>query len=168
MPETTTEWPYDARRDDPLTDLRIPVTTSHPQWYYTIAFAGRSDDLFDDDKNDRPDEVETEQLASYLEFLLSNLFESYRARLRERPFDIGVNNATRVFRKWGPDDWSYRLSSWHLPPYSPPAPSSRGSGTPLSLAQVLDRAEYSDGRNGSRSKPWLAWKSAHPEVFGDA
>lgn len=26
----TTEWPYDADRDDPLTKLRIPVTSAHP------------------------------------------------------------------------------------------------------------------------------------------
>ena len=39
MTDTATNWPYDARQDDPLTKLRIPVVhSSHPEWNYITAF----------------------------------------------------------------------------------------------------------------------------------
>ena len=163
----TAVWPYDAAERDPLTALRIPVTGPSPQWYYTVAL-DVSDVPYIQGAALRPDGHETVQLASFLEFQLSTLSAGYRAKLRERPFDIGVNNATRVFRKWAPGDWSYRLSSWEAGPfYSPPGPGLRETDVRLSLVRVLDRAEYSDGRNGSPNLRWLEWKAARPGVFGD-
>lgn len=44
-----TPWPYDAIEDDPLTALRIPVTSSHPRRAYLAAFHGVPDRYLDPD-----------------------------------------------------------------------------------------------------------------------
>lgn len=176
MPETATSWPYDAIEDDPLTKLRIPVTNSYPGWYYTVALDAVPITTFDKVPMGRPDEKEAAQLVSYLAFHLSDLRPSYVDQLRARPFDIGVNNATRIFRKWGENDWGYRLSSWEYgPTYIPEAPAFRerrktrgGDMAPASLVKVMDRAQHSLPGAEFPDRRWLAWKAAHPEVFGDA
>ncbi|MEV7805064.1 hypothetical protein AB0O28_19145 [Microbispora sp. NPDC088329] len=157
-----TDWPYDADRDDPLTALRIPVTSAYPRWRYTVAF--------DRESEVRPTDMEAAQLASFIEEHREHWFnETYKAKLSERPFD--TDTVTRVFHKWADNDWSYRVATWeHGPFWVPVFPCLRGTHlddrpnwkAPMTLVEVMDRIfTFSDGP----MKRWLEWKAAHPEVF---
>lgn len=161
---TATDWPYDADREDPLTALRIPVTSAYPGWKYTATF--------DRESEARPTEVEARQLASFIdEYRLYWFNERWQARLAERPFDIDSGTPTKIFHKWAEGDWSYRVVSWRSGPvWVPVFPRQRGGPYddrpnwvgPLTLVQVMDRIHtVSDGP----MQHWLDWKAAHPEVF---
>ena len=175
MTTTETDWPYDADRDDPLTKLRIPVTTLYPDWKYLVAFNGRP--IYDGDLMDRPDEQETAILASYIQYTRQHWFnERWQARLLERPFDIDGGHNTLILRKWGPGDWAHRRASWQFGPSIVPChPQLRKGETwdgrvlPLGLVELLDCIH---AHGGDRPLPaWLEWKAAHPDVFpavGDA
>lgn len=160
----TKAWPYDADLDDPLTKLRIPVTSEYPQWRYIATF--------DRSSEARPTEQEAAQFSSYIEHYKDHFFGDgwYTRKLEERPFDIDA--VTRVFHKWAEDDWSYRIVTWEYGPFwVPVAPRLRGGEYdyskiqgPLSLVEVMDR-DKTIGDDGPVSW-WVEWKSAHPEVFG--
>lgn len=155
-----TTWPYDADEHDPLTALRIPVTSAYPDWCYLTAF--------DRDSAERPTDTEAAMLASfnrqYIEYWYS---DSYKQTLAERPFDIDGGANGVVFRKWGVDDWGYRRRTWTMGPMfvpQSPAFADRTLG-PLSLAQLMDRIHaHGDDEPSPR---WTAWKAAHADVFGD-
>lgn len=157
----TADWPYDADRDDPLTALRIPVTSSHPGWCYLVAF--------DRESAARPTEAETAMLVSFRQEYIDRWYnDSYKVRLAERPFDIDGGANGVIFRKWGDGDWGYRRRTWTVGPlYVPqnPAFPDRVLG-PLTLPRLLDHI-HSCG-DGEPKRPWLEWKAAHPEVFGAA
>jgi hypothetical protein len=156
----TTDWPFgtDADRDDPLTALRIPVTGAHPQWRYIATF--------DRDSEERPTAAEARMLASYIEEYKEYFFNDwYKAKLLERPLDVDA--VTRIFHKWGENDWSYRVDTWQYGPFwVPVAPRLRGgeydyekATGPMTLEQVMDRD------HDIYPKRWLEWKAAHPDVF---
>ena len=166
MATTQTGWPYDARRDDPLTALRVPATSDYPEWKYIATFDRAS--------QARPTDVEAARLASFIAEYKNYFFrDSYIARLEEKPFDHDSSTVTRIFHKWGPDDWSYRVRTWEYGPFwVPVAPWQRKQeeserspyDEPLTLVQVLDRIHtIGDEMLGH----WTEWKAAHPEVFGD-
>lgn len=168
--KTDTDWPYDAVRDDPLTALRIPVTTLHPDWKYLVAFNGKP--LYDDDLMDRPDEAETRMIASLIDYTRQHWFnERWQAKLLERPFDIDGGHNTLILRKWGTGDWGHRRASWQFgPSVVPQHPRIRsgvpwqGRTPPLGLAELLDSVHTYGGEKPLDA--WLEWKNAHPEVFG--
>lgn len=157
MPETA-DWPYDAPQDDPLTALRIPVASSHPDWYYLTAFDG--------DSPVRPTDAEALMLASYnSEYIAYWYRDSYKAKLAERPFDVDGGANGTIFRKYGQDDWGYRKRTWTMGPlYVPQSPAftDRQLG-PLTLEQVMDRIHCHG--EPEPSKRWADWKAAHPDVF---
>lgn len=166
MNTADTAWPYDAVQDDPLTKLRIPVTTSHPEWVYLVAFNGKP--LFDDDLMARPDETETRMLASMVEYTRQYWFNAgYQKRLLERPFDIDGGHNTLILRKWGENDWAYRRRTWEIgPQFVPVSPRLRDADSrlgPLTLAELLDLVH----RYGEAEPipAWQEWKAAHPDVF---
>lgn len=158
-----TDWPYDADRTDPLTELRIPVTGQFPDWRYIACF--------DRESEARPTELEAAQLASYIEQYKVYFFGAdswYKRKLEEKPFDTDA--VTRIFHKWGEGDWSYRVVTWEYGPFwVPEAPRLRGGqhddakvGT-LTLVQAMDRDKHMHTEYPSRD--WAAWKAAHPEAF---
>lgn len=161
----TAAWPFgaDAAEHDPLTKLRIPVTGTHPEWRYIATF--------DRDSEARPTDLEALQLASYIEQYKVYFFGAdgwYKRKLEERPLDVDA--VTRIFHKWGDDDWSYRIETWRSGPFwVPMAPRSRGGQYdtvkvgPLTLVQVMDRDKHM--HTEYPSKKWAEWKAAHPEVF---
>jgi hypothetical protein len=159
----TTDWPYDADRDDPLTGLRIPVTNAYPTWRYIACF--------DRDSEVRPTELEAAQLASYIEQYKVYFFGAdgwYKRQLEEKPFDTDA--VTRVFHKWGDDDWSYRIVTWEYGPFWVPVhPRLRSDRYDdaklgaLTLVQVMDRDKHM--HTEYPSKDWAAWKAARPDVF---
>jgi hypothetical protein len=103
-------------------------------------------------------------LASYIEQYKAYFFGDgwYRRKLEERPFDIDA--VTRIFHKWGPDDWSYRVVTWETS-WVPVAPRLRGGEyndahlPALTLVQVMDRAHAMDVPS------WQKWKAQNPDVF---
>lgn len=159
------DWPFgtDADRDDPLTELRIAVTGSHPRWCYLVAF--------DRDSDARPTDAEAAMLASYLEEYKAYWYGNgrYAHTLTQRPLDVDGGANGVVFRKWGEDDWGYRRQSWtrgpRYVPQSPPIraryPEEAPQG-PLPLLEVMDRAHTICGEVYPR---WTEWKTAHPDVF---
>jgi hypothetical protein len=155
---TAKTWPYDADEHDPLTALRIPVTSAYPHWGYTATF--------DRESEQRPTDAEAKMLASFITEYREYFFNDwYKGKLSKRPFDTDAK--TTIFHKWGPDDWSYRKESWQYGPFwVPVAPRLRGGDydhkglSPHTLEQVMDRIH--DGY----PKRWLEWKAAHPDVFG--
>lgn len=162
-----TDWPYDARRDDPLTRLRIPVTTSYPGWRYLVAFDGVP--IHDGDLMERPDERETAILASYIEYTRVHWFGDghYAQRLLQRPFDIDGGHNTLILRKWGEGDWAHRRDSWRSgPAFVPEHPRFRSGATPpLGLVALLDDIHTYGGKEPLKDS--VEWKDARPEVFGD-
>ncbi|MFE9777729.1 hypothetical protein ACFYPA_06180 [Streptomyces sp. NPDC005775] len=156
-------WPFgtDADCDDPLVALRIPVTGTHPMWRYIATF--------DRDSEARPTDAEAQRLASYIEEYKERWFnERYKAKLMERPLDVDA--VTRIFHKWGEDDWSYRVDTWEYGPFwVPVAPRMRGGQYddakvgPLTLVQVMDRDHSMHTKYPS--KAWAAWKLTHAETF---
>ncbi|WP_405883645.1 hypothetical protein OG747_36690 [Streptomyces sp. NBC_01384] len=161
----TTAWPFgtDADRDDPLTELRIPVTGAHPAWRYIATF--------DRESEARPTDLEARQLASYIEQYKVYFFGAdswYKRKLEARPLDVDA--VTRIFHKWGDGDWSYRVDTWTSGPFwVPMAPRSRGGQYdtvkvgPLTLVQVMDRDKHMHTEYPSMN--WGEWKADHPEVF---
>jgi hypothetical protein len=161
---TDTDWPYDTDRDDPLINLRIPVTSSHPDWCYLVAF--------DRDSAARPTDTEARMMASFREEYIAYWYnDSYKARMAELPFDIDGGANGVVFRKWGENDWAYRRRTWtYGPTFVPHPPRLRRLDPadkpfgPLSLADLMDHMHM---HGGNKPLPrWQEWKAAHPEVFG--
>lgn len=161
-----TDWPFkhDADRDDPLTKLRIAVTSSHPQWYYLVAF--------DRESAERPTDAEAAMLASFLEQYKAYWYGDnwFERKMAERPLDVDGGANGVVFRKYASDDWSYRRQSWTRGPMFVPQspvmreryPEEKPFG-PLSLAQLLDHIHTSCNEV---SPHWTEWKARHPLVFG--
>ena len=168
----TAAWPFgtDADENDPLTKLRIPVVTSfNPMWKYIAAYIDVDSGPYSWGSQARPTDAEAAMLASYIdEYIHYFLGDRERQRMLKRPLDVEGRVVTRVFVKYGPDDWGYRVVTWQYGSlFVPGPPSQRGTEHehpkhpgPLSLAQVmdLDHSIY--------LKRWLGWKAAHPEVFG--
>lgn len=165
-----TGWPYDADRDDPLTKLRIPVTSEYPRFTYTACF--------DRESEARPTDAEARMIASFIEEYQSYFFgeSAWRKKQQAKAFDMDCYTTT-IFHKWGDGDWSFRVSTWRYgPAWVPVFPGHRGGPYdyepfpgPKTLLEVMDRA-HANGP-GDVPKRWLEWKSAHPDVFpavGDA
>lgn len=166
-PTATVDWPFgtDADRDDPLTALRIAVTSSHPGWAYLVAFDRASEA--------RPTDVEAAMLRSYLDSYIAYWYLPwFVAEIAKRPLDVDGGANGVVFHKFGQDDWGYRrqsyVSGW---PWSVVWPALRDDPRhrdspvrdPRSLERLLDRLHtYGTDRPSQR---WLDWKAAHPEVF---
>lgn len=169
MPDTQTDWPYDADQHDPLTALRIPVTSHYPDWKYTACFHI--------DSEVRPTDLEARQLVSFIDEYREHWFnERWKAKLAERPFDIDSGNPTWIFHKWADGDWSYRVSTWRYGPvWVPVFPNHRGTEyddrpawkAPMTLAQVMDQLRRSSSGDGVSAR-WLEWKLTHPDVFSEA
>ena len=158
---TEPEWPYDTPRDDPLTDLRIPATSSHPGWRYLVAF--------DVGSEQRPTNHEALLMQSFLhEYIAHRYNGSYKAKLARRPYDVdGAANGV-VFHKWAANDWGYRRARWSIGPTFVPGPAwyrQRFGGTRLPLAELMDHIHSL--ASGEISDRWVAWKSAYPELFGE-
>lgn len=144
----TTAWPFgaDADEHDPLTELRIAVTGSHPSWCYLVAF------------------------HSYLEEYKTYWYSgSYLCKLADRPLDVDGGANGMIFRKYAEGDWGYRRRSWTRGPMFIPQPPrirerypDEAPLGPMTLEQVMDHAHtIVDGVD----KRWLDWKTAHPEAF---
>lgn len=157
-------WPYDADQHDPLTKLRIPVTSAYPDWRYIATF--------DRESEQRPTDAEALMLASYIEQYKVYFFGAdgwYKRKLEEKPFDTDA--VTRIFHKWGANDWSYRVETWRYGPFwVPVGPNSRGGKYDeaklgaLGLEQVMDRCHNME--SAYPSKEWAQWKADHADVFG--
>lgn len=180
---TVTAWPFgaDAKQDDPLTELRIPVVGSfNPSWHYVAAYLGTNADtgqVWDPPwpfaSAERPTDNEAKMLVSYLlehrQYWFGN--EGYARKMDQRPLDIDSGWNTTVFIKYGADDWGYRRCSWQYgPTFVPTPPTARGGEYahtkhpgPLPLEQVMDLVHTMG--SDEPMQHWLDWKKAHPETF---
>lgn len=149
-------WPYDAKRDDPLTALRIPVVSSpYPSWKYEVALVISEGDLW---PGMRPTDAEVRQIAAYIGYRMEWYNEGWRAKMRKRPLDTdsGTNTVTLLKRAEG--DWCYRRMTFQHGPWPFFDMEQR-----FTLEQLLDHIHlYGDDKP---SPKWLAWKAAHPEAF---
>jgi hypothetical protein len=154
---TKTDWPYDADRDDPLTALRIPVTGSHPNRWYLIAF--------DRDSEARPTDDEAAMLVSYLDYTRAWYREYWQEKMLAEPLDHDAGHNTVIFHKWADGDWGYRRATHEIGPlFFPGAPWMRErKAGPFTLAGLLD---WIDGGGMEPSKRWTEWKANHPDIFG--
>jgi hypothetical protein len=158
-------WPFgdDADREDPLTELRIAVTSAYPGWAFLVAF--------DRESEARPTDLEAAQLRSYLdEYIFHWYTPSYRAELSRRALDVDGGAIGVVLHKWGEDDWGYRRQSYTLghrftvnPPGLRGGPFDDGMPGPLSLERLMDRMHAFGSHDVSER--WRQWKSNHPDVF---
>ena len=167
----TTDWPFgtDAKQNDPLTALRIPVVTSfNPGWRYIAAYIDVDNSPYSWGSSERPTNREAAMIASFIEEYKNYWFNDwYKAKLLKRPLDVDSGCNTTVFVKYRADDWGYRHCSWtYGPTYVPMGPSCPDRhGGPLSLEQVMDRTHtIADGP----MQRWLDWKAAHSDVFTPA
>ncbi|MET9813211.1 hypothetical protein [Streptomyces sp. NPDC006355] len=171
----TQAWPFgtEAKQDDPLTELRIPVVTSfNPRWCYVAAYLGTNTDVGSDweppwpfASAERPTDAEAQMLVSFLQEHRHYWFgnQGYARKMDQRPLDIDSGWNTTVFIKYGADDWGYRRCSWtYGPTFVPEPPNFTDRRGPLSLERVMDRCHSIGDETSQR---WLDWKAAHPEVF---
>ncbi|MFE9448298.1 hypothetical protein [Streptomyces sp. NPDC006739] len=178
-----TAWPFgtDAKEDDPLTALRIPVVNSfRPSWCYVAAYldtpaTGTPDYLKGPPfaSLERPTDREARMLASYLQEHRHYWFgnQGYARQMDARPLDIDSGWNTVVFVKYGEDDWGYGRVSWQYGhTFVPGPPRSRGTEYahpkhpgPLSLDRVMDLV-HTIGSDGPMEH-WTRWKTEHPDVF---
>jgi hypothetical protein len=158
---------HDADLDDPLTKLRIAVTRSHPMSSYLVAF--------DRESEARPTEREAKMLASYLAEYKHHYYKGgpFERQMTKRPLDVDNNANGVIFRKWAEDDWGLRRQSQDRGPlYVPMSPSARKAYPrenplgPLTLQQLMDW-DHAKGVGDEPLPRWVAWKAAHPEVFGE-
>lgn len=155
---TDNDWPYEADRDHPLAQLRIPVTSPYPDYWYLIAFDRESTDPTDD---------ETRLLASYLDFTRSWYTTTWQQKMLDRPLDHDADHVTVIFRKWADNDWGHRRCTWEYGPlYVPEAPWMDRKRGPLTLPELFD--DINTIGDGPPSDRWVAWKAAHPDVFPPA
>lgn len=174
---TAATWPFgtDAKQDDPLTALRIPVVDSfNPNWKYVAAYIDVDTTPYSWGSNERPTDAEAAMLASFIEEYKHHWFNDwYKAKLLERPLDVDSGCNTTVFIKYGANDWGYRRCSWTYGPlFVPVGPNLRGGdhdrskpSGPLSLEQVMDRSHTIVD---DAMPHWLQWKADHPAIFGGA
>jgi hypothetical protein len=152
----TDYWPFenDANRDDPLTELRIAVTNSHPMWRYLVAF--------DRESEQRPTDTEAAMLASYLEEYKHHWYRGsgFQQEMEDRALDVDGGANGVIFHKWGTDDWGYRRQSWTMGPLSWPG---WDRDKRYSLTELMDHMHTVGG--GGPMQRWLDWKDAHVEVF---
>ena len=170
----TQTWPFgtDAKQDDPLTALRIPVVRSfNPSWHYVAAYLGTNADTgstwdppWPFSSAERPTEAETQMLVSFLlehrDYWFGN--QGYARKMDQRPLDVDGGWNTVVFIKYAANDWGYRRCSWRYGPTfvpGPPGSESRKAIGTLTLEQVMDRV------HDLHSERWLKWKATHPDVF---
>jgi hypothetical protein len=160
-------WPVgaDADRDDPLTALRIAVTSSHPGWAFLVAF--------DRESEARPTDAEAAMLRSYLDEYKAHWYNpSYLAKLDRRLLDVDGGANGVVFHKFGPDDWGYRRRSFTVGYlFTVVWPSQRAEYQyhkwcgPFSLLALMDGIHtFLD----EPMKRWVDWKAARPGVFGES
>jgi hypothetical protein len=148
----TPDWPYDARRDDPLTAHRIPVVGSpYPGKFYEVALVLDDFDLWGPTL--RPDEAEILILVSYLEFRMQRYGKHLCAQKRRLPLDTDSGANTLILQKRGQDDWCYRKRTFRQGPAMYPEPD----GPHLPLVRLLDQIYW--------NTTWDDWKATHPEVF---
>lgn len=110
-----------------------------------------------------PDDAEAAQIASYIDFVLSTLYnEGYASLVRARALPVCGGHNTAVFVKRA-DGWGYRRRSWHTGSWPHAYRGREGAPTePLSLVAILDKITAF----GEKPNPkWDAWKAAHSEVF---
>ena len=156
-------WPYDADRRDPLVKLRIPViATPYPDWNYEVCVVisrpGEPDaDLWGPAL--RPDDRETAQIAALLGYRMEYYNSGWKAKMRKRPLDIDGSTNTLVLQKYAEGDWRYRRMSFDHGMWPFYNMEQR-----FTLEALLDRI-YTHGDHPYQ--PWLDWKSAHPEAFGE-
>ncbi|GAA4626767.1 hypothetical protein GCM10023196_036350 [Actinoallomurus vinaceus] len=149
---TTAEWPYDADRDDPLTQLRVPVAPLKPNTPYLVSF--------DRGSAARPNDVEASVIASYIDYERQYWFPvDYQRRLQESPLDVDDYHNTMTLHKYGPDHWAYRRATWEYPhPLLDPA-KDQTPDKHLSIVALLDQV-----RVGPEIR-WARWKRQRPELF---
>lgn len=153
----TAEWPFeDARQDDPLAALRIPVvSTPYPRWKYEVALVISDDDLWGPAL--RPDDTEVAMIVAYLEYRMEYYNDGWKAKMRRRPLDVDSSTNTVTLMKRGEGDWRYQKATWQHGPWPFYDAAER-----YTLERLLDHInDY-----GSEPNPkWRAWKAAHPEAF---
>lgn len=160
---TDTAWPYDARRDDPLTALRIPaVGTLCPNHTYLVAVCINENPETMLWYGERPDEHEVALVRAFLDWRLSHYSDTWRANhMSNRPFDVDNTAAGITLLKRGENDWAYVVDTWRQ---AIPVPETwQGKEKPLTLSGLLDRL------NGWGDKPnpaWETFKADRPEIFG--
>lgn len=156
----TAAWPYDARQDDPLTKLRIPVVSSpYPRCGYEVALVISDDDLW---PALRPDDAEVRQIVAFIDYRMESYNEGHRAWVRTKPLDTDNGTNTVSLLKRAEGDWCFRRMTWTMGPALVPPRDMK----PMTLEQLLDYIhQYGDDKP---SPKWVAWKAAHPEAFPEA
>lgn len=166
---TDTDWPYDAKQDDPLTALRIPVVgTIHPRHYYLVALCINENPETMLWHGLRPNDREVTLIRSFIDYERSRYNPGWVQRhFDPKPLDVDGGHNTITLIKRGDNDWAYRRSTWTRGPSLIPFTLEGHPETqpPLDLPGLLDRIEW---MVDAPFHAWVEWKTAHPDVFPEA
>lgn len=165
MNETIDSFPYaedGVIPGDTSEQYRFPIILHPwPRWNYITAV------VVDSDRNEafrifvRPTDEELAIVGSFHEYYCDCWYNAtYRAKMRERPFDIDGSANGRILAKYRNGGWGYNHRSWQYGPTFVP----EWNEPPMGLIAVLDR-EQGYGLD-EVNEQWEQWKRNHPEVFG--
>jgi hypothetical protein len=169
--------PYDRDISDlpqPLLDRHVPlIHHEHPSWYYITAVCvspPQSDESVFHHEYAMPTDEELAMIASYHDEYVQRYYGNpeygWIARQREKhPFDIDGGANGRYLMKYPANEERGYTGGWarkHMTWEHGPRPA-RFDEKQMTLLEVLD----TDRTIGDEPMPeWVAWKAAHPEIFG--
>lgn len=151
-----TDWPYaedGVERDEFAESLRLPLIDSpYPRWCYITAVVVSSNPYLW--QGIRPSDDELRAVASFHQEYVDHWYrDSWKVRMRERPFDIDGGANGRYLIKYPHGGWACKLATWR----HGPVPAQRDE--PQSLMAVLARA------HSIIPARWERWVADHADVF---
>lgn len=157
-PERYVEMPWltDEEKARIQQEFKIPVDSFCPAMYWIASI---------DYTSCMPTDHELRMIRSYIEYSIRHTYnETYQEKILAKPLPAEGGHRTKIFRKgarWQHQEnptegWCFMRHGNEC--YWPVWPAPRRS-----LTEILD---YINDLGGELYKPWVEWKTRHPDVFG--
>lgn len=141
----------------PLADeLRVPlVTSTRPRWRYITAIA--VDPHHTLWQYEMPNDDEIRAVACFHQEYVERWYrDSFKAEMRERPYDLDGGANGIVFCKKPDGHWQYQKFTWQHGPW------------PFHDQPQMSLLELMDHTHSFGDEPmahWVEWREQHAEVF---
>jgi len=130
---------------------RVPVVHGlGSNTYFIATLAAPEENIWGSDYLEATDD-EAALIGSYIQYRMSDYYESYQAASRKQPLDIDSGVNTTGFAKLE-RGWIYNKATWRGQPFAPRIDEEQYSN----LMDLIDRMESFAGRPNER---WSEWKT---------